>query len=1799
MRSGIVKLLTLVVSFFCLSASLSAQNCFNTGLNGTVINLPCNQNCVNIPVRIPHIKATSDYIVNSVAYNPFPYLAAGGAEDAVLYADDKYSSLIDLPFSFCFYDSVYTKMVVGSNGLITFDERCKEEDNAYTLTNAAGNPQPIFYNVGNAPGGIATTYYPPASIMGIYTDLDPRITEGPPDRKIQWRAEGSAPCRRFVISYYRVGVYNSSSTTCGETTPVTFQIVIYESTGIVEVFIANKSCLPSTTKEAILGLQNWYRNKAVAAPGKNATIWNASNEGYRFTPSGGASRFKSCKVYNLDGTFIANGDTITTTAGLLDVTFPTFCPTGATGKYLIKTVFYSCGIGATELESTDTITINKTSSLTATGTTTQTTCGASSGTATITVPAGIGTAPYTFVLNPGNITQTSNAATTFSGLAAGSYTVTVTDAGSCSSTVPVAITSTGVLGVNFEPVATTCFGASNGQIKVDQLQGTAPYTFTLNPGGITQTGPGPYTFTGLAANTYFVSVYDVGGCKAENIPVTVEPGASITMTMAATSTSCPGANNGKITITGCTGTPPFQYSINAGPYQASPIFSNLAAGTYYISLKDALGCRIDFIPETVEQGNGTLTGTATPTATSCSGASDGSITVTPTTGSGPYEYSINSGGNWQASNIFSGLAAGNYTIIIREGGMCTSGNIGVAIPAGATLTGTATSTATACTGVNNGTITITPTNGTGPFEYSLDGGAYQSSNTFSGVAAGSHTVKIRNAAGCISNNISAPVAVGSTLTATISSANTSCSGATDGTISITPTNGSGPYQYALDTGPFQASSTFNGVAAGPHTVKFKDNFGCISQDIPVTITAGPVLTGTATSTSTACIGVDNGSISVTPGAAFTGPFEYKLDAGAFQASATFTGVAAGPHDIIIRNAAGCISAGIPVSVATGSTLTANVSSTPTSCSGATDGTITVAPTNGSGPYQYALGTGPFQANAVFTGISAGPHTIRFKDNFGCISPGISVTVTAGPVLTGTATSTSTACTGVNNGSITVTPGTGFTGSFEYSLDGGVYQSSPTFTGIAAGSHVVKIRNAAGCISPDINIPIATGTTLTATGSAISTSCSGATDGSVTITPTNGSSPYQYALDGGAYQAGATFTGLTAGPHTVVVKDNFGCISAPVSITVPTGPVLVGTVTSTPTACAGVNNGTITATTPVNGFIGPFEFSLDGGAFQSSNTFTGVAAGPHSVVIRNVSGCYSAPIGVTVATGSSLTGTAASTAVSCNGGTNGAITATPDNGSAPFQYALNGGSYQSSNTFNGLAANTYTVTIKDAFGCIAAPISVTVTQPAVLSVPAPVVQPVTCNGASNGVITVSPAGGTAPYTYSLNNISFQAGNTFTVAQGTYTVYVKDAKGCTAQAANVIVTQPAALTGAISSIINASCNGGSDGIIQVAANGGTPPYEYSYDGTNFQSSNQLFVRSGSYTVTIKDANNCTRTIPNVVVGLTDNLTLIASNPPPICEGSSAQLTVVSNGTSYAWTSSSLNPNLTGAATYNPVAAPTTTTTYTVTATLGSCTKTTSVTVTVLAAPVPDAGAGGEICFGQDYQLQGSGGLTYNWSPATYLDNSTAAAPHVIKPSKTITYTLSVTDANNCRSLVTDEAVVTVIQPIKVKISPADTVVYAGAQFQLVATSAGVNYVWTPATGLDNPYIADPVVTAPSFVGAEVLYKVTASTAAGCEGEATATVRVYEGPEIYVVNAFTPNNDGRNDVFIPFPVGIRQLNYFRIFNRWGNLVYATNELHQGWDGKMKGIEQPGGVYVWMVQGITEDGKLITKKGTVTLIR
>lgn len=349
---------------------------------------------------------------------------------------------------------------------------------------------------------------------------------------------------------------------------------------------------------------------------------------------------------------------------------------------------------------------------------------------------------------------------------------------------------------------------------------------------------------------------------------------------------------------------------------------------------------------------------------------------------------------------------------------------------------------------------------------------------------------------------------------------------------------------------------------------------------------------------------------------------------------------------------------------------------------------------------------------------------------------------------------------------------------------------------------------------------------------------------------------------------------------------------------------------------------------------------------------------------------------------------------------------------------------------------------------------------------------------------------------------------------------------------------------------------------------------------------------YIVTVND-NGCINT-DTVTVNVLDFIDVELGPDTSICRTDRFNLSPVSDALSYQWTSSTGIPIT--ANTKYPTVQPLVNTTYYVTANLGYCQDRDS--VFVLVAPYPQAVVRSDtaICFGDRVQLEGSiVGAGFVWSPSSSIINGNTLFP-VAGPSKTTQYVLTAIDTIGCDKPVSDTVTITVIPPIKAY-AGRDTFTIAGRPLQLAA-SGGTTYLWRPTTGLDNPTTDAPVATLPTTI--DSIRYIARVSSGSCFAEDDVLVRVFKnGPDLYVPSAFTPNGDGLNDIVRPVGVGIAQLQHFRIYNRWGQLLYTTAQLGQGWDGSYNGVKQPAGTYVYEAVGTDQSGNRVYRKGTLVLIR
>jgi gliding motility-associated-like protein len=348
--------------------------------------------------------------------------------------------------------------------------------------------------------------------------------------------------------------------------------------------------------------------------------------------------------------------------------------------------------------------------------------------------------------------------------------------------------------------------------------------------------------------------------------------------------------------------------------------------------------------------------------------------------------------------------------------------------------------------------------------------------------------------------------------------------------------------------------------------------------------------------------------------------------------------------------------------------------------------------------------------------------------------------------------------------------------------------------------------------------------------------------------------------------------------------------------------------------------------------------------------------------------------------------------------------------------------------------------------------------------------------------------------------------------------------------------------------------------------------------------------AYNVTFTDLTGCVNT-KRVAIDVRDTIYVKTSADSVLCTGDPVDLVAEADG-NYSFTWTNIDTRQIISRTNTVTVTPVRTGAYFVQVDLGSCNSRDSVFFRTVDPPAAFAGIDSTICYGDKVLLQASGGAFYSWSPPGTLTSPNKPAT-IAWPKETTTYVVTVTDTLGCPKPVTAERTITVVPPVPA-FAGNDTIVLKGQPFRLNA-SGGVQYRWSPADGLSSTTVPDPVTS----YNRDITYRVKVYTAEGCVGEDDINIRFMTGPEIYIPNAFTPNGDGVNDVFRPMPVGFTKMEYFRIYNRWGEEIYNSVQYLKGWDGRKKGDPAAADTYVWIVGGTNIEGQLVEKRGTVTLIR
>jgi hypothetical protein len=570
-------------------------------------------------------------------------------------------------------------------------------------------------------------------------------------------------------------------------------------------------------------------------------------------------------------------------------------------------------------------------------------------------------------------------------------------------------------------------------------------------------------------------------------------------------------------------------------------------------------------------------------------------------------------------------------------------------------------------------------------------------------------------------------------------ANVLCHNDANGQITVAATGLNGVFTYSLNGGAAQSQNVFSNLPAGTYSVVVTGQGG-------LTATAGPIVLENPDPIS-AGVAVNDDDVTVTASGG-TGNLEYSIDGENFQAGNEFLDLPNGLYTLTVRDENGCV-ATVPFIVAA-NTLIANASVQETiACAGGETGVISVSVGGGQQPYTYSLNGGPGQTSNVFSGLPAGTYTVEVTDNLG-------FSTVSGPIVLSAPDPILVAANAVLN-VISVTA-SGGTGGLEYSIDGQNFQGSSFFVNLPNGTYTITVRDDNGCTataSAIVNV-----TPLSGGLQASPILCFGGTT-SIFVTANDGIPPYQYQLGFGQFQSSPVFANIGAGTYVVMVRDASGTtlMLGPINITQP--PMLGVQVTVTG------NDGVLTFT----GGTPPYSYTSNAPNADLQN----LPNGTYSVTATDGNGC-TATTSFTINVPPLTLSVANSANVSCFGATDGSFSVIATGGIPPYTYSLNGGAFQSNNTFENLTAGTYNVVVRDADGN-------TMTMSITVGQPDPVQVSVSTSG---GTINASANGGTSPYQYSLNGGPLQPSGTFSnLPSGTYSVGAVDANGCTGSATGIIV------------------------------------------------------------------------------------------------------------------------------------------------------------------------------------------------------------------------------------------------------------------------------------------------------------------------------------------------------------------------------------------------------------------------------
>ncbi|WBM74089.1 gliding motility-associated C-terminal domain-containing protein [Saprospira grandis] len=1422
-----------------------------------------------------------------------------------------------------------------------------------------------------------------------------------------------------------------------------------------------------------------------------------------------------------------------------------------------------------------------------------------------------GTANYSYNWSTGASSNSLN------GLAAGNYSLTVSDQNGCQDSSSISLQAPDSIQLNIDTLSfyngytVSCASATDGQLEAIYSGGWGSLQ------GQWSNGSSQALQNSLAAGNYCFSVTDINGCQASSCVLLTAPDTLLLDSVQQQNIICAGQQNGELSVFMQGGLPPYSYLWSNG--QRSSNISNLAAGNYQLTVTDANGCNW--------LGSWTIT-EPTPLvlqldadSVRCNGGADGSISALLSGGIAPYSYLWSNG---QSSSSINNLAAGPYQLTVTDANGCSIvASALVQEPANAVIANVLSSQNPSCNQGTDGWIDADAQGGTPNYSFLWSTG--DTTEDLQQLAAGNYSLTATDARGCqatTSIQLMAPSAIQPSISvySNYHGASISCAGASDGALTAQVQGGTAPYLISWSTG--ENTALIQNLSAGWYTVSFSDANGCTAVD-SIELSAPLPLAAQQTVSAASCANSCDGQI-VYQAVAGTGTlgqngYEYRLlgpgqNGQLFGPNNNWSNLCAGWYVVQLRDGNGCqIQDSIEITAP--APLQLQLSQNDPSCFNGNDGSLTALATGGTAPYTYLWSDG--QTTATATNLSAGSYSLSLTDANGCILVQTTSLHSPSPLAINFQVD-SASCAGSSDGAI-LAIATGGTAPYSYLWSNG--QMGRQARGLTAGNYQLTISDAQGCqftASTTVEEPSPLQIQLQSS----TPNCQGQNSGTATVVATGGTAPYTYLWSDG--QTTATATNLAAGSYQLIVTDAKGCQqNASVQLSQPTGLGLAINQLQAP-SCHNAADGELEAV--VVGGTAPYQYNWSNGS--STANANNLAAGWYSLTVSDAGGCQLVDSFELLAP-AALQLSLSSQAAGCLQGQDGEATASVQGGTLPYSFLWSNGAQTQQVT--GLAAGNYQLTVTDANGCSIQG-QVVVDEPASGLVGYINVQDALCQNGASGQLTAIISGGTplanGDYNYSWSN----GGNTAILSNlsaGNYSLTASDANGCTLSL-SAQVGEPTGIQLTLVSSQDPRCAGELTGQAQLQASGGTSPLSYQWsDGQTAPTAQNL--GAGSYSVTVTDRNGCTA---DLSVQITDPAPLqlnMQLNMPACAGGDDGSISYQSSSVpvnAFLWSNGQVGEPLTGLAAgiYNltvvdqngcsadfqyvlggppalgltlkpqsnircagelsaSVEALASSGTapysylwsngdtqslaqnlgaawYAVTATdANGCQQTDSIQFVDPAPLELSAEVDSVRCLGESngsILALAQGGSTALGGYSYSLDSLNWQASPFFPNLAAADYTIYLRDANDCvaDTLVEVEAGLPFFLQ---QFGPNDTTLAYGDSLLLYALlndSLGVSFSWSES--LSNQLLSDSSYQLWVQPFDRAIYEFVAQNERGCRLDSSITVFIDKERIAAAPNTFTPNNDGANDrFFIQGDERLQLVKLFRVYDRWGELVFEGQNL------------------------------------------